>query len=101
MSVKIFRAVVMVTAISAGVAGLGQGFAAAQATPTQDPGAQGQQQGQSGRGRGMGFGGFPGGGRGILGTVTEVTSDHYTIKTDSGEMYTVHYSVNTRMMKQG
>jgi len=58
----------------------------------------------SGQRRGMrGLGSsneFPGGARGILGAVTEVTADHYTIKTDSGESYTVHYSVNTRIMKQ-
>jgi hypothetical protein len=39
-------------------------------------------------------------GRGILGTVTEVTADHYTVKTDAGPTYTIHYSVNTRILKQ-
>ncbi len=39
-------------------------------------------------------------GRGVLGTVTEVAADHYTIKTDAGLTYTVHYSVNTRILKQ-
>jgi hypothetical protein len=29
-----------------------------------------------------------------------VAADHYTIKTDSGETYTVHFSANTRIMKQ-
>jgi len=48
-----------------------------------------------------GMGGFPAGARGILGTVTEVASGHYTIKTDSGEIMTVYYSVNTRIVKQG
>ena len=38
-------------------------------------------------------------GRGLMGTVTEVAADHYTIKTDAGDMYTVHYSVNTRIFK--
>jgi len=38
-------------------------------------------------------------GRGLLGTVTEVAADHFTIKTDSGETYTVHFSANTRIMK--
>ncbi len=41
-----------------------------------------------------------GGGHGTMGTVTEVAADHYTIKTETGEIYTVHYSVNTRIMKQ-
>jgi preprotein translocase subunit YajC len=40
------------------------------------------------------------GGRGTIGTVTEVAADHYTIKTETGDVYTVHYSVNTRIMKQ-
>lgn len=39
-------------------------------------------------------------GRGVMGTVTEVAADHYTVKTDVGESYTVHYSANTRMFKQ-
>lgn len=38
-------------------------------------------------------------GRGLMGTVTEVAADHYTIKTDAGDVYTVHYSVNTRIFK--
>jgi hypothetical protein len=40
-------------------------------------------------------------GRGVMGTVTEVAADHYTIKTGSGESYTVHFSANTRIMKGG
>jgi hypothetical protein len=36
-----------------------------------------------------------------LGTVTEVTGDHFTIKSEQGESWTVHYSANTRVMKQG
>jgi hypothetical protein len=39
-------------------------------------------------------------GRGLAGTVTAVTADHYTIKAENGESYTVYYSVNTRIMKQ-
>jgi len=61
----------------------------------------GQEAGQgSGQRQGRGMGGFPGGGHGILGSVTEVAADHYVIKTESGELYTVHFSVNTRIMKQ-
>lgn len=41
-----------------------------------------------------------GAGAGILGTVTEATADHFTIKTADGETYTVHYSANTRLMKE-
>jgi hypothetical protein len=65
------------------------------APPAQPPG-QGGWQGQRG-GRG---GGMMGMGRGTVGTVTEVAPDHYTIKTELGETYTVHYSANTRIMKQ-
>lgn len=38
-------------------------------------------------------------GRGIMGTVTEIATDHFTVRTESGELYTVTYSVNTRIMK--
>jgi hypothetical protein len=54
--------------------------------------------GQRGGGRG-GWGG-PGMGRGTMGTVTEVAADHYTIKTEAGETYVIHYGVNTRILKQ-
>jgi hypothetical protein len=40
------------------------------------------------------------GGSALIGTVTEVASSHYTIKTDMGETYTVFYSVNTRIIRQ-
>ena len=40
-------------------------------------------------------------GHGVIGVVIEAASDHFTIKTDTGETYTVHYSVNTRIMKGG
>ncbi len=39
-------------------------------------------------------------GRGTIGTVTDATGDHFTIRTEMGEIYTVHFSVNTRIMKQ-
>jgi preprotein translocase subunit YajC len=69
----------------------------AQESPAPPDGQQPNgQQGGRGYGRGMG-GGF---GRGVMGTVTEVAADHYTVKNDQGETWTVHYSANTRMMKQ-
>ncbi|MBS1801425.1 MAG: hypothetical protein JSS95_16555 [Acidobacteria bacterium] len=40
-----------------------------------------------------------GGGQMIRGTVTAAASDHLTIKTDTGETYTVALSANTRLMK--
>jgi hypothetical protein len=56
--------------------------------------AQGQRVGSGGWGGGMGAG------NGMTGTVTEVATDHYAIKTDTGETYTVHFSANTRILKQ-
>jgi preprotein translocase subunit YajC len=84
------------------VAGAALAFSgvAVTAHATQQTGSgSGQGSGQGQRMRGMG--GFPGGGRGVLGTVAEVAPDHYTIKTDAGETYTVHFSANTRILKQG
>jgi hypothetical protein len=78
--------------------------AAPQTQPGQTQGSpQGSAQGQGGwqgqRG-GRGAGGGFGMGRGTIGTVTEVAADHYTIKTELGEIYTVHFSANTRILKQ-
>ena len=81
------------------------GAACAQDASTASPASQnngagggyGQRGGRGGYG-GMGMG--MGGGRGIIGTVTEVAADHYTVKTEAGEIYTIHFSVNTRIMKQ-
>lgn len=65
-----------------------------------EAGGQGPGGGGYGRGRrgGMGMMGMMD--RGIAGTVTEVAADHYTIKSFTGETYTIHYSANTRMLKQ-
>lgn len=51
-------------------------------------------------GRGFGAGMGMAGGRGVTGTVTETAADHFTVKTESGQTYTVHFSANTRIMKQ-
>ena len=68
----------------------------------QDPGSAppaGQNSNQnSGQGNGGGYG--QRGGRGLMGIVTEVAADHFTIKTEMGDMYTVHFSANTRITKQ-
>jgi hypothetical protein len=61
-------------------------------------GGNGQRGGRGGYG-GMGMGMGMGGGRGLMGTVTEAGADHYTVKTEAGEIYTVHFSANTRIMK--
>ena len=59
--------------------------------------AQGANPGQRG---GWGGGFDVGAGRGLLGTVTEVAAGPYTIKTGSGDTYTVYFSANTRILKQ-
>jgi hypothetical protein len=53
-----------------------------------------------GGGRGGMMGGMMAPGRGVNGTVTAVAADHYTVKTDAGEIYTIHFSANTRIIKQ-
>ena len=50
--------------------------------------------GQEGRG-----GGMPGGGQMVRGTVTASSADTLTVKTETGEMYKVSVTANTRMMK--
>ena len=68
-------------------------------TPAQGRGSGGGQGQRGGRGGGMGMGaGMMG--RGLTGTVTAVAADHYTVKTDSGDMYAIFFSANTRIMKQ-
>ena len=64
-------------------------------------GGYGQRGGRGGMGgAGMGGAGMGMMGRGLMGTVTEVAADHYTIKTEMGDVYTVHFSANTRITKQ-
>ncbi len=58
-------------------------------------GGYGQRGGRGGMGGGMGMMG-----RGLIGTVTEVAADHYTIKTEMGDVYTVRFTANTRITKQ-
>ena len=70
------------------------GIAAAQDAPPPSSPDGGQ---NPPRGR-MGFGGMMG--RGMLGTVTEVASDHFKIRNEAGEVRTVNFSANTRFLKQ-
>jgi Domain of unknown function (DUF5666) len=74
---------------------LGLALIAPYAQETAPPQGPGGWQGQRGGGGAMMMGG-----RGTVGTVTEAGADHYTIKTELGEIYTVHFSANTRIMKQ-
>lgn len=68
--------------------------------PSQGSGQwQGQREGRGG-GRGMGMGMGPGMGSGIAGAVTEAAADHFSVKDFSGHTWTVHFSANTRVMKQ-
>ncbi len=69
------------------------GLAFSLAVSAQDANQRGDRGGWGGR---SGFGMS----NGITGTVTEIAADHYTIKTDAGDTYTVHFSVNTRILKQ-
>src|ERR1035441_9797178 len=64
---------------------------------TSGPGGHGQ---RGGHGGGMGGGAGMMMGRGLMGTVTEVAADHYTIKTDTGDVYTVHFTADTHIFKQ-
>jgi hypothetical protein len=82
------------------------GIALAAAARAQDatpapPDGQNPAMGQDGgMGRGMRGGQMGMMGRGVSGTVTAVAGDHYTIKSFQGETYTIHFSANTRIMKQ-
>jgi len=72
-------------------------FAQQPAGPPPDQGAQGSQgaePGGRGWGRGLGMG------NGVMGTVTGVAGDHFDVKNMAGETWTIHYSVNTWIMKQ-
>lgn len=94
MNIRILAALLL----SAAVAGVSAQDAPAPPGPGQGGQSGGGWQGQrGGRGGGMMVSMFN---RGAGGTVTEVAADHYTIKTELGETYTIHFSVNTRMMKQ-
>jgi len=86
--------------------GLAMGVACLAQEPTTPPAGQGQPGGQGqgsrqGGRRGDGtLGGLNAQGRGVMGIVTEVAADHFLIKNGADEIYTIHYSANTRVMKQ-
>jgi hypothetical protein len=76
------------------------------AAVAQDSGSAPPSGQNSGQGNGGGYGqrggrgGYGGGGSRLMGAVTEVAADHYTIKTEMGDVYAVHFSANTRITKQ-
>jgi hypothetical protein len=94
MKFRLLSAMLTVLALTAAATAQDAGSA----PPTGQNSGQGNGGGYGQRGGGRGMGGMMG--RAVIGTVTEVAADHYTIKTDTGDLYTVHYSANTRMMKQ-
>ena len=77
---------VLILLFSAGVQAL---------TPIQQE-SQNQQPGHRGEGMRGGFGM----GNGIVGTVKTVSADHFVIKSDEGPEYTIHFSANTRILRQ-
>jgi hypothetical protein len=100
MKTRLWFAVVAAAALAAVAVAQDSGSASpSDQNPGQNSGpGSGGSYGQRG---GRGYGGMGMMGRGLMGTVTEVAADHYTMKTDAGDVYTVHFSANTRIVKQG
>jgi hypothetical protein len=98
MKVRFLSAVVL-TLVFAAAAGAQDANQAPPNPQDGDAGGAGSGNGRGGNGRGgMGMG--MAGGRGLMGTVTEVAADHFMVKTVAGGVYTVHFSANTRFLKQ-
>jgi Domain of unknown function (DUF5666) len=95
MNTRILSSIVFSIALTAACAQDSPSAPPAGQAPAQGSGWQ-RQRGGRGGGGGMGMGM----GRGLTGTVTEVAADHYTIRNDSGESFTVHFSANTRFVRQ-
>jgi hypothetical protein len=97
MKIRFLPAIVVAIAFAAATGAQDAGSAppAGQSSGTGYGGGYGQ---HGGRG---GYGGMGMWSHGLMGTVTDVAADHYTIKTDAGDVYTVHFSSNTRIVKQG
>jgi hypothetical protein len=104
MNSRLFPSLVIAFAFAAGACAQDPGSAPQSGqTPSQDSGQNGNAGSGGGYGRHGGRGGFGGGGmmgRGLMGTVTAVAADHYTIKTDAGDIYTVHFTPDTRIFKR-
>ena len=106
MNIRLLSAIVIAVAFTAAACAQDSGSAPpagqnAGQNATPGPGTgNGQRGGRGGYGGGMGGGAGMMMGRGLMGTVTEVAADHYTIKTDAGDVYTVHFTADTRIFKQ-
>jgi preprotein translocase subunit YajC len=90
MNVRLFTVCALGLALGAGC------FAQDPTAPSTGTGPAAGQRGE----HGMGPGGMAAMGHGIMGTVTEVAPDHFLVKNAANEIYTIHYSANTRVMKQ-
>ncbi len=101
MNSRLLPAMVIVAALTAAAGAQDSGSAP---PASQNPGQNSGQGSGGGYGQHGGRGSYGGGmgmwSRGMIGTVTEVAADHYTIKTDAGEVYTVHFTSDTRIVKQ-
>jgi hypothetical protein len=89
-------------ALALGIAALAQDTTNTTPPPQANPNSPAQAPGARpgmGHGGNRSWAGFMAG-RGVVGTVTEVGSDHYMLKTEMGDTYTVHFSANTRVIKQ-
>ena len=102
MNIRLLSSIVIAVAFTVAAAAQDSGSA----PPASQNGGQNPTSGSGGHGQRGGHGGGMGGGagmmmgRGLMGTVTEVAADHYTIKTDTGDVYTVHFTADTRIFKQ-
>ena len=94
MKMRLLLAIVVLTCTYSAVAQ--DAGSAAPANQTQGTGSGVAYGRRGGRGE-MGMGMM---GRAQIGTVTEAAADHFTIKTDAGETYTVHFTADTRIVKQ-
>ncbi len=100
MKTRLLPAVVFSLALAASVCAQDASSAPPAAENSGKPAGAGGNGQRAGR---NGFGGSVGraiaSGSGIMGVVTEVAADHYTVKIDTGEIYTVNFSVNSRIFK--
>jgi hypothetical protein len=97
MKIRLLTAMVFSLALSAVYAQDAPPAPPAGQGPAQGPGQGGWQGQRGGRGGMMGRAGM--GGNGVMGTVTAVAADHYNVKTEAGETYTVYFSANTHILK--